>query len=296
MDLPQTRRAVARGRGQYARRVSAPPPVDVRPATTVALRSWAVFDGLPVVAGVSTRHGGVSAAPYDSLNLGLHVGDLPAAVLENRSRLAAAVGLTLDELVFAEQSHGREVATVTIADRGRGARSPGDAVGPVDALVTASPDLGVVILVADCVPMVLYAPDVHAVACIHAGWRGTAARVVEPAIEALRRLGASPASIRSGIGPAIPVDRYQVGDEVATAARAGLGAVAESVLHADGPGRWRFDLWAANRALLLGAGLSAGNIELMAVPTGASGPFFSDRDARPCGRFAAIARLRPRPS
>jgi hypothetical protein len=107
-------------------------------------------------------------------------------------------------------------------------------------------------------------------------------------------LGADPARVVAGLGPAVTADRYQVGDDVADAARACFGADIDGIVRPDGAGRWVFDLWAANRRVLVEAGVSPAHIEVSDVGTGPGTPFFSDRTARPCGRFAAMARLRPR--
>ena len=254
---------------------------------------WAMFDGLALDAVVTTRDGGVSSGVYESLNLSLGVGDDPALVVENRRRAAAAIGLDLDDMVYAHQVHGHDVAVVTTADRGRGSRSTEDAPA-ADALVTATPGVGLAVLVGDCVPLVLYEPRAHVLAAVHAGWRGTVARVTDAALSEMVALGASPARVLAGIGPAITADRYQVGDEVADAARDCFAGNVDGIVRPDGTGRWTFDLWAANRRLLIEAGVEAGNIEISPVGTGPGTPFFSDRAARPCGRFAALARLRAR--
>ena len=253
---------------------------------------WPAFDELGVDVAVTTRHGGVSSGPYASLNLGLHVGDDPRHVVENRRRAAAAIGLGLDELVFCEQSHGRSVVPVDASDRGRGAREAGSAVPAADALITRTPDLGLVAMVADCVPVVLVDPVTATLACVHAGWRGTVARVVAHAVEAMVARGSRPTDLLAAIGPAVPPERYEVGAEVRDAARAGLGVDADEVVVPDGQGRWRFDLWDANRRQLRRAGVPASGISIAALPTGDDGPFFSDRATRPCGRFAVLARLR----
>ena len=256
----------------------------------VAGLRWAVFDGLPFDALVTTRHGGVSSGVYDSLNLSLGVGDDPALVVENRRRAAAALGLGLDDMVYAHQVHGHDVAVVTAADRGRGTRTVDDAPA-ADALVTATPDVGLAVMVGDCVPLVLYDPDAHVLGAVHAGWRGTVARVTDAALAAMAALGALPGRVLAGIGPAITADRYQVGDEVADAARDCFAGRVDDIVRPDGAGRWTVDLWAANRRLLVEAGVEPANIEVSAVGTGPDTPFFSDRAARPCGRFAALARL-----
>ena len=247
----------------------------------------------PVDAVVTTREGGVSTGPFASLNLGLHVGDDPRHVIENRRRAAAALDCGLADMVFCDQTHGREVAVVGDADRARGTLTADDAV-PCDAVVTATPGVGIAVMVADCVPLVLYDPGANVVAAVHAGWRGTVARVAGAAVEAMAGLGAVPARLVAGLGPAVTANRYQIGDEVADAARACFGGDIGGIVRPDGTGRWTLDLWAANRRVLVEAGVPTTNIAVSDVGTGPGTPFFSDRAARPCGRFAAMARLRAR--
>ena len=152
--------------------------------------------GLPAPAGGSftTRVGGRSPAPYTGLNLALHVGDDPALVAENRVLLARAVGLEPASLVFAEQVHGRGVAVV---DGPVGGALPG-----VDALVTATPGLGLVVLAADCLPVLLVDPDAGVVAAAHAGRQGLADGVLQTVLTVMARLGASPARTVAALGPA----------------------------------------------------------------------------------------------
>ena len=255
--------------------------------------AWPAFDAAGVDAIVTTRRVGVSAAPYATLNLALHVGDEPADVLANRRRVAAAIGADLADFVFCEQAHGNHATVVSAADRGRGTLRRDDAIGQTDAVVTTDPGTVLVILVADCVPIILLDPEARVLACVHAGWRGTVARVTSAALEAMASLGARPADVRAGIGPAIGQDRYQVGDDVAGPARAALGGDADRVLRPDGTGRWRLDLAGANALLLAAAGVPAAQIYPAAERTGGDGPFFSHRDQQPGGRFALLARLQP---
>jgi polyphenol oxidase len=257
--------------------------------------TWPAFDAFDVDVMVTTRHGGVSSGSYASLNLGLHVGDEAGDVLENRRRAAVALGAAPGDFVFCVQAHGPNVHVVTPADRGRGTLTQQDAVPGTDALVTAVPGVVLTVMVADCVPIVLYDPQAHVLACVHAGWRGTVARVSEAAVAAMRSLGGDPEHVMAGLGPAIPPDRYQVGEDVYQAAAQGLGRSAAQVIRPDGTGKWLFDLWTANRIVLREAGVRDGNVYLAQIPTGSDpGLFFSDREVRPCGRFAAVARLRPR--
>ena len=260
--------------------------------------TWPALDPLPVEAIVTTRHGGVSAGGYATLNLSFAVGDEAANVRENRRRAAAALGADPAHFVFAAQVHGSRAEVVSAADRGRGTLTAGDTVGPADALVTATPGTVLAILVADCVPIVLYDPSAHVLGCVHAGWRGTVARMAQAALTAMRSLGARPEDVVAGIGPSVAAGSYQVGEEVAGAARDAFGQQAQALLRpapAGGPGQWLFDLPAANRHVLRTAGVPDGQIHVAATPTGPGpGLFFSHRAERPCGRFALAARLEPR--
>jgi purine-nucleoside/S-methyl-5'-thioadenosine phosphorylase / adenosine deaminase len=278
----------------------------VRRMGGIEVLTWTALDACDVDALVTTRSGGVSSGPYATLNLGLTVGDDPAAVLENRRRVAAALDARPEDFVFARQVHGADVRVVTAADRGTGAFVLDDTVPAADALVTADPDVVLAILAADCVPIVLYDPAARVLAGVHAGWRGTVARTAAAAVAAMERLGACPAGMIAGIGPAVAPDRYQVGADVAQAAERGLGSLAAAFIRPDGTGRWLFDVAAANRAILREAGIPDARIHQTPLPTGAVPPnlggaapgdgyFFSDRVARPCGRLALVARLRPAP-
>jgi|SRR5581483_10697415 len=261
----------------------------------LAVLAWPAFDGFALDAVVTTRHGGVSSSEhgnYGTLNLSYSVGDSPANVLENRRRVAAALGTDLGSFVFAHQVHGRGTQIVSAADRGRGAEDGNTAVPKTDALVTSDPGTVLAVLAADCVPIVLYDPAAHVLACVHAGWRGTVARACQAAVATMATLGSRPGDILAGIGPAMAPDRYQVGTEVKDAASAAFGGAAASLLRPDGPGHWLFDLWAANRLVLREAGVPDQQIHVADVPTGPDpGMFFSHRAEQPCGRFAAVARL-----
>ncbi|HEX3787755.1 MAG TPA: peptidoglycan editing factor PgeF [Pseudonocardiaceae bacterium] len=151
---------------------------------------------------VTTRAGGRSAKPYDSFNLGGHVGDEPGAVAGNRQRLATELGLGADRLVWMEQVHGRTATVVT---------GPGD--GPAeatDALVTATPGLALVVLVADCVPVLLADPEAGVVAAVHAGRVGARVGVLPAALAAMRSAGARLDRIEALLGPAVCGQCYEV--------------------------------------------------------------------------------------
>jgi purine-nucleoside/S-methyl-5'-thioadenosine phosphorylase / adenosine deaminase len=275
---------------------TAPPSTVFRTLGDLRLLTWPALDASGADAAVTARSGGVSSGPYESLNLSLSVGDDPGRVLENRRRLATAFGADLGDFVFARQVHGASVRVVTDANRGSGAFSLDDAIEGADALVTTSPRVVLAILTADCVPIVLHDPVAGVLACVHAGWRGTVAGVTAAALAAMQRLGARPADVTAGIGPAIGADRYQVGPDVHEAVTRTFGPAAAEFSRPDpsAPDRWLLDLWAANRHALRQAGVPGPRIHTTDIPTGpVPGHFFSDRTARPCGRLALVARLRP---
>ncbi len=258
----------------------------------VPLVHWDEAPGYGAAVAVTTRHGGTSVAPYDTLNLGLHVGDRPETVVGNRARAAAAFGVGLDTLVFARQVHGASAALVGPDDRGRGTTSENDAILDTDILVTTTPGVTLVVLVADCVPLALVDPDAGVLAAVHAGWRGTAAGAVGHALRAMEDCGARAPQVRAFLGPAVHPDRYQVSDEVheALSGAVGAGPLDPAVARPDGAGHWLVDLIAANRQQLLAGGVDAANIVGSGLST-ADEAFFSDRAQRPCGRFALLARL-----
>jgi YfiH family protein len=249
------------------------------------------FSGDGIVACVSTRLGGVSTAPYDSCNLSFGTGDDPAAVVENRSRVCTALGFGLDDLVVANQVHGAAVVVAGRTDRGRGARAAGDSVADADALVTATPGVLLAVLVADCVPVVLFDPVRAVVAVAHAGWRGTVAHVTAHTVRTMvERFGCDPASLRAGIGPSIGPSSYEVGDDVVGAARTAFPDT-PGVIRRDGD-RTTFDLWTANAHDLHRSGVPAGHVECLAIDTFVSPDrFYSHRAGAPTGRFAAFVAL-----
>jgi YfiH family protein len=257
--------------------------------------TWPAFGGFDVDVLVTTRSGGVSAGPYASLNLSLNVGDDPAHVLENRRRVLAALGAGLEDAVFAQQVHGAAAEVVGLADRGRGTREAADAIPGADALVTADPGPVLAVLAADCVPVVLYDPVAHVLACAHAGWRGTVAGAAASAVRAMVSLGSQPADLVVGLGPAIAPGRYQVGAEVAEAAAKAFGERASAVLHPAGPEQWRFDLWTANRMVLQAAGVPGGQIHGTDTATGPITPAPGPTSAGPAS-CASAGPASPAPS
>jgi hypothetical protein len=151
---------------------------------------------------VTTRAGGRSKPPYESFNLGDAVGDAPEAVAANRHRLADELGLGRDRLVWMEQVHGRNAEIVD------GPRP--EAVEATDAIVTTEPDLALIAMCADCVPVLLADPEAGVIGAAHAGRVGARVGVVPAALDAMRRAGAAIDRIEVLLGPSVCGECYEV--------------------------------------------------------------------------------------
>ena len=253
-------------------------------AAAVLLPQWQAAPR--VGALMSTRRGGISQAPWDSLNLGTAVGDEAAAVAENRRRFVAAIGV---RPLWLQQVHGSRVvkATAALADG-----EPPQA----DAAWTDEPGVACVVQVADCLPVLLAAPEGRAVAAAHAGWRGLAGGVIDAALSALCEAAAcTPPQVVAWLGPCIGPRRFEVGADV-------LQAFGQSPQQADplrfvpragsgGAPRWLANLPQLARDRLQRAGvqrISGG--EWCTVEDRSS--FFSYRRDGVTGRLAAAVWIR----
>lgn len=208
-------------------------------------------------------------------------------VRSNRRDLAEAVGFDAAFCVTGRQVHSAHVAVVTAVDSGRGALDAESRLPDTDALVTSCKGVCLMVLSADCVPVLLYEPERRVVAAVHAGWRGSAAGIVAKTVELMRgRFACRPERIRAGIGPSIGKCCFEVGKEVA-------GVFEDSFVGTVLPGRsgqkCHVDLWEANRRQLLQSGLVDSHIEIAGMCTVCHPDrFFSyRRDGRAAGRFGA---------
>lgn len=241
-----------------------------------------------VVVAFSERHGGVSGAPFGSLNLAAHVGDSPGDVDANRSAFLDALGVGADRarLTCAEQVHGGAIAFVDQTTAGRGAFAASGA-GPMpatDALATSLKHLPLMLFFADCVPIVLVAPG-PAVAVVHAGWRGALDSLPGKAVAALcSATGATPREILAYVGAHIRACHYEVGDEILSQFVNVFGTFARAE-------SGQLDLDAAVTASIESAGVASCNIARLGVCTAeATDHFFSYRaEGGVTGRHAALA-------
>ena len=244
------------------------------------------------VAGVgalmTTRSGGISRGPYATMNVGAAVGDAAAAVTANRALLGEATGAAP---VFLRQVHGTRVVRVGVADT-----APGAPIHEADAVVTSEAGVACAVQAADCLPVLLAAPDGRAVAAAHAGWRGLSAGVVEAAIEALCQVGqCGPGDVVAWLGACIGPEAFEVGEDVLIAfgaipahdgARAGR-------FQAKGGAKWHADLPGLARDRLAAAGvgrISGGAWCTVSDPS----RFFSYRRDGVTGRMAAAVWIAAR--
>jgi YfiH family protein len=241
--------------------------------------------GENVLAAVSTRVGGVSPAPYDSLNLGRSTGDTDAHVDANRARFVDALGARDARLARIHQVHGADVLHVDRAWQDGGDRPR------ADGLVTQDRDRLLVVTVADCAPVFVAHEASGTVAAVHAGWRGTAARIAAVAVERVAALaGVSPRELTAGVGPSIGPCCFEVGEDVAS-------HFPHATVRRPGAPRPFVDLWEANAAQLEAAGLPYGSISVAGLCTSCCVDlFFSHRrDHGVTGRMiAVIGRGQPR--
>lgn len=244
-----------------------------------------------IVQGFTTRSGGVSAAPYDSLNLGGHVGDLPESVQTNRQRVWTDLGFAESQVALAEQIHGDVVSVVT---EGTG-RQP---VIGADALVTKTPNVLLMLFFADCVSVYFVDPARKAVGLAHAGWRGAAANIAGKTMQTMtEEFDCLPASCFAAIGPSIGGDSYEVGPEVADLFRSMPGTRGANVItpRSEFGGTYTLNLRQVVFGQLLQAGLRADAIAVCDEDTLRNKrDFFSFRRDGATGRMAAFLGIKER--
>lgn len=179
--------------------------------------SFSHIDGLQ--HAITTRHAGSSTGFYASLNLGLHVGDNAEDVCENRQTIARNLGYNPENLIAVQQTHGANIAVVTHKNRGRGALDWQSAIPSTDALMTQESETPLMILVADCAPLLIVDKRNHVLAVVHAGWRGATSRIAsQTVLKMTAQFGTKIEDLRLGIGPCLCESCFEIGEEVVSAA------------------------------------------------------------------------------
>ena len=233
---------------------------------------WPAPDG--IIAGCTTRMGGVSTGPYRTLNLGDHVGDLPASVAENRHRFITATGLAA-EPCWLRQVHGNRVT-----DANPSAIETADGVISRDGLAVLA------IMTADCLPVLLCSTEAVEIGAIHCGWRSLAAGIIQRTVD---RLESPPSALMAWLGPAISQKAFEVGDDVRDIFLSGIHG-ASACFEPNERGRWQADLYALARLYLGDAGVAVVHGGGLCT-YGDEDRFFSYRRDGQTGRMASfIAR------
>lgn len=217
----------------------------------------------------TTRQGGVSRGmAYGSMNPGLYTTDDPEAVRRNLAILAERIGLSVERIVMPHQTHEDRLLTIDADFLAKPLAEQRQRLEGVDGLVTAEPRLCVAVSTADCVPLLLYAPDQAVVAAVHAGWRGTVKGIAQKAVRKLQsEFGCDPAQMRAAIGPSISQAAFEVGEEVVEAF-ASAGMPLYRLMRRDpSSGKAHIDLWGANRWQLMETGVQASHIEIAGICT-----------------------------
>ena len=228
---------------------------------------------------ISTRQGGVSKAPYDELNLALHVGDDSDDVLTNRRKFIRTLGYTVNDIVTANQVHGVNVAVVNENQRGLN-------IPETDALITNTPDLPLMLFFADCVPVLFADEENLAVGIAHAGWKGTVKHIAQKTFQAMQEnFGTKPENCFIGIAPSIGKCCYEVGKEVLSSCYNKFVIEREN--------KFYLDLQEYNKFQLTELGIPEENIVIPGDCTCCKNSwYFSYRANNPTGRIAACLGVR----
>lgn len=241
---------------------------------------------------ITTRLGGVSRSPYNSLNLGFHNKDKHDDVLQNRVILSRYVGIPLESFTLGQQIHSGNVHVVSESDRGMGSDSYDTGIRQSDALITNIRGISLMVLVADCTPVLFYDKKNRVIGIAHSGRMGVVNRIVIQVIEGmLKEYGSQPENILVGLGPTICGNHYSISEDKAHVLQSVLLINTHSIYEFNK--KVFFNLSTAIREQLTSVGIIEKNIEQLSVCTyEESSLFFSERrDGASTGRFGAAICL-----
>ena len=223
-------------------------------------------------------------------NIGFSDRENPEIIQYNRRSLAKAAGFEVERLITARQVHSATVRIVTVEEAGRGALDRESRIPATDALVTNQPGICLMVLSADCVPVLLFEPGKRVVAAVHAGWRGTAAEIVGVTVRVMQEhFGCDLQRVVAAIGPSIGKCCFEVGEEVARVFQQLFPGNQAIVGLGKQPGKYQVDLWEANRKELLACGVKNENIEVAGMCSVCHPDLFFSyrREGERAGRFGA---------
>jgi|SRR5690625_144056 len=251
----------------------------------LTIKKWQALDP-SLQVGFTTRQGGVSKRPYDTLNVGLHIPDQPLDVIANRELLAEHVHAPLDTWVVGEQVHRTDLKVVGQHDRGTGSTSHENTVAGIDGLITKERGLLCTALFADCVPLYFFDPVAKSIGIAHAGWKGTVHKLAQKMVAEMSDRGTNPQDLLVAIGPCISVENYQVDDHVLQYID---DQYREHTIIDQGNNRYLLDLKQLNVEILLQAGILRHQIDVTSYCTFKDKELFYSyrRDHGETGRMAA---------
>lgn len=237
--------------------------MDIKEKNGVPFFSYPLLEQTGLVKhGFSTRLGGVSKGVWASMNISTTRGDDPAAIAENRRRIASAIGVDENKMVFTRQIHTTNVAAVTEKDFGA-------SLPDTDGMVTNVPGLCLVTFYADCVPLYFVDPVKKAAGLSHSGWRGTVNKMAASTVKKMQEaFGTNPADVIAAVGPSICQDCYEVSEDVISQFRENYRKEDwESLYYQKENGKYQLDLWRANEINLLDAGIKREHMAVTNVCT-----------------------------
>lgn len=260
--------------------------------------TFSVFDSYKITAAVSARKGGVSTGSFASLNMSFASGDDPANVLENRKKFLTALHIDPTQLICCNQIHGTNVVTVGRELCGRGSDTTKEAIEACDGIMTNEPGVPISMNFGDCTPLLFFDPVHQVIAVSHGGWRGTAQNIVAVTLQKMHSsYGTCISDVHAAVGPAIGKCCFEVGQDVIDAF---LSIFSQENIKAlstdDGDGKYHFDLPAANKKLMLKAGILPENLEVSDLCTCCHEDLFysyrrSSKAGEKSGRHMAVMQL-----
>ncbi|RLG68288.1 MAG: peptidoglycan editing factor PgeF [Methanobacteriota archaeon] len=249
--------------------------------------SFSSLDNLSIVHGIFMRHGGFSKSPWKGLNMATSVGDSRDNVIENRNRILNCLGLKKDSIFDVWQVHSKKVI---ISQKPRNINTPHE---KADAIITSNPQVSLMMLFADCVPILMYDPENQVCALVHAGWKGTVKNIAGASIDVLQKeFSSDPGAIIACIGPSICGKHYEVGRDVVGAAEKEFEE--NDLVIKENDGKYFMDLHAANYQNLQKAGVE--HIQVANICTAENTEdWYSHRgESGEAGRFAVVLTINKR--
>jgi len=212
-----------------------------------------------LTTGFTTRNGGYSSSPFQTMNLGLHVPDDKEKVLKNRKSLSSKLDVPLESWVMGEQIHQTNIHIVSEKDGGKGAREYRTSIPATDGLITNTKGILCAAVYADCVPLYFFDPVSEYIGIAHAGWKGTAGRIARKMVQTFKRLGVNKHNLLAAIGPSISGQVYEVDANVIQHIPI---ENRKNAIKGQGQDRYLLDLRKVNEEMLLEAGIMSQNMEI----------------------------------